>query len=63
MSDRPTYLERAFALAEAGTCQSLGALREHLKAEGYAEMGQLQGMSVRAQLGKLIAAARQRTVP
>ena len=39
MLDRPTYMERAFALAEGGACESLNAIRKQLKAEGYSEAG------------------------
>jgi hypothetical protein len=55
MFDRPTYMERAFALAEGGTCESLNAIRKQLKAEGYAESGQLSGGSIRNQLMRIIA--------
>ena len=43
MFDRPTCMERAFALAEGGACENLNAIRKQLKAEGYAETGQLSG--------------------
>src|ERR1700710_623930 len=55
MLDRPTGMERAFALAEGGTCESLNAIRKQLKAEGYAESGQLSGGSIRSQLMRIIA--------
>jgi hypothetical protein len=42
MENRPTAIERAFAL----------------QAEGYQENGQLSGRSIRAQLVKLIAEAK-----
>ncbi len=59
MDHRPTFMERAFALAEHGPCESMVAIRDQMKAEGYAEMGQLSGASVRGQLLKLIAARKK----
>lgn len=58
MDDRPTCLERAFALAKDGPCDSLMSVRRQLKAEGYAEYGQLSGGTIRNQLLKLIAARK-----
>ena len=58
MADRPTCMERAFALAEGGACESLNAIRKQLKAEGYAEAGQLSGRSIRHQLMRIIAARK-----
>ena len=58
MLDRPTYMERAFALAEGGACESLNAIRKQLKAEGYSEAGQLSGGSIRNQLMRIIAARK-----
>lgn len=58
MFDRPTCTERAFALAEGGTCESLNAIRRQLKTEGYAESGQLSGASIRNQLMRIIAARK-----
>jgi hypothetical protein len=60
MNDRPTYMERAFALAESGTCESLLTIRKQLKAEGYTEAGHLSGSSVRNQLTRMIAARKKR---
>jgi len=48
-------MERAFALAETGSCESLNAIRKQLKTEGYAESGQLTGSSIRNQLMRIIA--------
>lgn len=56
MNDRPTCMERAFALAEEGKCENLNAIRKQLKSEGYAENGQLSGGSVRNQLMRIMAA-------
>ena len=58
MLDRPTYTERAFALAQSGSAGSLKAIRQQLKAEGYSEAGQLSGTSIRGQLIRLIAASK-----
>ena len=58
MHDRPTYTERAFALAQSGACESMKGIREQLKAEGYADTGQLHGSSIRNQLIRLIAASK-----
>jgi hypothetical protein len=60
MDDRPTYLERAFALARGGSCESMLSIRRQLKSEGYPETGQLSGSAIRAQLIKLLTASRQR---
>lgn len=57
MNHRPTCLERAFLLAESGTCGTLMGVRRQLKAEGYAH-GQISGGTVRNQLLKLIAARK-----
>lgn len=51
-------MERAFALAEEGRCESLNAIRKQLKAEGYAESGQLSGSSIRNQLMRIMAARK-----
>ena len=59
MDDRPTCLERAFALATTGTCATMLGIRKQLKSEGYAEAGQLSGGTIRAQLLKLLAARRR----
>jgi hypothetical protein len=61
MSDRPTKIERAFALAASGRMASIKDLRETLKSEGYSEDRQLSGRSIRAQLTKLIMEARVET--
>lgn len=56
MIECPSFIERAFALAESGQCGSLASVREQLKAEGYSEAGHLSGPSIRSQLKKIIAA-------
>jgi hypothetical protein len=58
MDDRPTCLERAFALATTGHCETLQSIRQQLKHEGYSEAGQLSGSHVRNQLIALMAANR-----
>jgi hypothetical protein len=62
MHDRPTLVERAFALAESGTCESLAMIRKQLRGEGYSDAGQLSGSSIRNQLVKLIAASKAKAV-
>jgi hypothetical protein len=62
MHDRPTLVERAFALAEGGTCESLAMMRKQLRAEGYSDTAQLAGNSIRNQLVKLIAANKAKAV-
>lgn len=62
MHDRPTYTERAFALAESGACESMQSIRKRLRAEGYADNGQLSGSAIRNQLVKLIAASKAKAV-
>ena len=58
MADRPTCIERAFALARSGKCDSVKSVRQQLKAEGYSEAGHLSGNAIRRQLMALLAAAR-----
>jgi hypothetical protein len=62
MHDRPTLVERAFALAESGACESLAMMRKQLRAEGYSDAAQLSGSSIRNQLVKLIAASKAKAV-
>jgi hypothetical protein len=61
MSNRPTALERAFALAASGKVRSAYEIKQTLKAEGYPEDGQLHGMTISRQLGRIIAAAKAGT--
>ena len=58
MADRPTCIERAFALAKSGKCDSVKSVRQQLKAEGYSEAGHLSGNAIRRQLMALLATAR-----
>lgn len=46
MSFRPTTIERAYQLAESGTCESLGQIKLQLQAEGFSNIqDQLFGLS------------------
>lgn len=58
MPDRPTFIERAFELAQTGQCASMKSVHQQMKAEGYSNAGQLSGGSLRKQLLKLIAASK-----
>jgi hypothetical protein len=58
MENRPTAIERAFALASGGRMARVSDIRKTLQAEGYQENGQFSGRSIRAQLVKLIAEAK-----
>jgi hypothetical protein len=56
MDSNVTPLERAFALAESGTCPDVATIRRQLKTEGYSD-AQLVGGHLLAQLrGKIKAA-------
>ena len=57
MDTRPTALERAFALARSGDYESVTAIRQQLKTEGYA-LSQLEGPSLGRQLRALCSAAK-----
>jgi hypothetical protein len=56
MSQHPTALERAFALARAGDCPGTNEIRKQLKAEGYATH-QLDGPALMRQLRQLCYAS------
>lgn len=58
MNDRPTALERAFALADAG--KSLAVIRDTLSAEGY-DQSHLNSPTVRKQLLARVLAAKAST--
>jgi hypothetical protein len=58
MDDRPTVIERAFALAASGQVNDLDEIKTALRAEGFALAGQLYGPTITRQLAKLIAAAK-----
>lgn len=55
MDGRPTTLERAFALAEAG--QSLSIIRDTLSREGY-DQSHLNSPTIRKQLAARASAAK-----
>lgn len=57
MSDRT--IERAFQLARSGELRTLDELRARLRREQHGSIDQhLSGMSIKAQLKKLMAAAQ-----
>jgi hypothetical protein len=58
MDHRSTAPERAFQLAKAGRCGSVGAIRDQLKSEGYSTT-QLSGNALAKQLRALIQTARR----
>jgi hypothetical protein len=58
MADRPSILERAFALAETGRVNSVAEIRTALKSEGYSDQGHLQGPAICKQLMKTISVAK-----
>jgi hypothetical protein len=58
VTDRPTAIERAYILAASGRMNSVGEIKQALRAEGYTEKGQLYGHAVIKQLSTLIADAK-----
>ena len=58
MTYRLTPLERAFELANSGTCTSVDDVRKQLRAEGYAD-AQVTGPALLKQLRELCAASRK----
>jgi hypothetical protein len=59
MTDRPTVLERAFALARSGEHSGVGDIRKQLAAEGFTNLNaQLYGGSLTRQLQALCRAAQ-----
>jgi hypothetical protein len=57
MSEYPTAIERAFALAQSGTVENVAAIRKQLSSEGYSP-GALAGGSLSRQLSVILAKAR-----
>lgn len=57
MTNGRTALERAFELAESGSCDSVDDIRKRLKSEGFS-LTQVTGGSLMKQLRELIRAAR-----
>ncbi len=54
-----TALERAFELANSGSCESVADIKKVLKSEGYA-LQQIVGRTLSRQLTELIRDARAR---
>lgn len=61
MTDRPTQIERAFALAAGGIVSDTTELKKKLRSEGYPDDGQLYGRTLLAQLMKLITEANAKS--
>ena len=61
MSFRQTTLERAYALAESGECNTVSDIKSRLKAEGYADIaGQLYGPTIQRDLRTRCAEAQRK---
>lgn len=59
MTDRPTTIERAYALARSGECNGVSEIKARLKREGYADVvGQLYGPTLQRQLRDLCTQAK-----
>jgi len=55
-----SVVERAFELAESGTCHNMQELGVRLRAEGYSQVAEhLQGLSLRRQLKSVMVEARR----
>ncbi len=64
MAQRPTTIERAFALARDGACLTVDDILQRLKAEGFDGVeAHLNGSSIRKQLRDLCAAAAGPSLP
>jgi hypothetical protein len=61
MTDRPTQIECAFALATSGAVSSTREIKEKRRAESYSENGKVQGRTMMKQLAKLIANAKAKS--
>ena len=47
MNHRPTTIERAYHLAESGSCRSIGEVKIRLRAEGYRDVQEaLVGLAI-----------------
>jgi len=58
MTFRPTTIERAYQLAESGSCRTVGDVKQQLNAEGFERVQEsLYGSSVTAALRKLCQAS------
>jgi len=54
MTFRPTTIERAYQLAESGTCRTVGDIKSRLQAEGHERVqDRLYGGSITSALRKL----------
>ena len=59
MAENMTTMERAFELARSGECESINALRQRLRREGYEAVHlHIHGASINRQLTDLIRAAK-----
>jgi hypothetical protein len=59
MIDRPTTIERAYALARSGECAGVADIKAKLKREGYGDVaGQLYGPTLQRALRELCTASR-----
>ena len=58
MTNQPTVLERAFALARTGEYAGVNDIRIKLKSEGYA-LHQLEGPTLMRQLRELCTASKK----
>ena len=57
MTFRPTTIERAYQLAEGGTCRTVGDIKSRLQSEGYDRVqDRLYGGSITSALRKLCTA-------
>ncbi len=57
MTFRPTTIERAYQLAEGGTCRTVGDIKTQLQAEGHERVqDRLYGGSLTSALRKLCTA-------
>ena len=57
MTFRPTTIERAYQLAEGGTCRTVGDIKAQLQAEGHERVqDRLYGGSLTSALRKLCTA-------
>jgi len=57
MDDRLTALERAFQIAEFGSCNSVSEIKKQLTDEGYS-LDQITGRSLSKQLRELLQPAK-----
>jgi virulence-associated protein VapD len=54
MTFRPTTIERAYQLAQGGTCRTVGDIKQQLQSEGFERIQEsLYGLSLTTALRKL----------